>query len=123
MSLPNTLADHTDTAPEGSVLGSQSTITHWTTPQRAAQFLRSENRRDAVSVDFSNLDLLPLGDAEQIRLRWMRPFFAVGDQLLKTFHPYKLQYITCVLRAYPKQMTEDSGLPPIIHPMQMTEPS
>lgn len=121
ISLPNTLTDHTDTGLDGSILGSQSTITHWTTPRRPAQSSRSENHGDAFSLDFSNLDLLPLGDAEQIRLRWMRPFFTIGDQPLKTFHPYTLQYITCVLRAYPKQMTEDNGLPPIIHPMQMAK--
>jgi hypothetical protein len=125
ISLPHTLTDHTTAALEGSVPvpGSQSTVTHWPTPQRTAPFPTPESHGDGCSLDFSNLDLVPLGDAEQIRLRWMRPFFAFGDQPLKTFHPYTLQYISCVLRAYPKQMTEDNGSPPIIHPMQMAEGS
>ncbi|KAL2128966.1 hypothetical protein VTI74DRAFT_8405 [Chaetomium olivicolor] len=123
LSLPNASADHTDSALEGSAIGGQSTVTHLTTLQATAQLPTSGNRGDAISLDFTNLDLVPLADADQIRLRWMRPFFAVGEQPIKAFHPFTLQYISCVLRTYPKQMIEDSGFPPIIHPMQMAEGS
>ncbi len=49
----------------------------------------------------------------------MRQFLAAPEQSHKKYHPYTLQYIGCVLRTYPKQMTEDNGIPPFIHPMQM----
>lgn len=74
-----------------------------------------------VSLDFSNLDLVPLADADQIRDRWLRPFLAVGEQVSKAFHPYTLLYISCVLRTYPKMMVGKNGVPPIIHPMQMSD--
>lgn len=118
VSLSNTLTDYTDAALEGPVIGSQSTGL-----QPTAQLPTSGNHGNASPLDFSSLDLVPLADADQVRLRWMRPFLAVGEQPVKTFHPFTLQYISCVLRAYPKQMTEDNGVPPIIHPMQVSEGS
>jgi hypothetical protein len=73
-----------------------------------------------VSLDFSKLDLVPLDSAEQIRDRWLRPFLNSGEQQTpKAFHPYTLQYISCVLRTYPKLMIMEDGVPPIIHPMQV----
>ena len=121
LSLPNTSTDYTDPALEGSAIGGQSTVAHSTALQPTAQLPTSGNRGDALSLDFSNLDPVPLADADEIRIRWMRPFFAVGEQPLKTFHPFTLQYISCVLRTYPKHMIEDDGFPPIIHPMQVAE--
>ncbi|KFY36843.1 hypothetical protein V495_07573 [Pseudogymnoascus sp. VKM F-4514 (FW-929)] len=77
--------------------------------------------RPGVYLDFSNLDLVPLADADQIRDRWLRPFLAVRGQVPKAFQPYTLLYIRCVLRTYPKMMVEKNGVPPIIHPMQMSD--
>ncbi|OWZ42667.1 hypothetical protein C368_03525 [Cryptococcus neoformans 125.91] len=114
-SLANSLTDHTDIALVATTLGSQSTPLPPTTQLRA-----SGNHTDA-SLDFSNLDLVPLANAEQIRVRWLRPFLAVGEQVPKIFHPYTLQFINCVLRTYPKQMIEENGFPPIIHPIQMAD--
>ncbi|KAH7460515.1 hypothetical protein FOMA001_g19533 [Fusarium oxysporum f. sp. matthiolae] len=64
-----------------------------------------------TSLNFSHLDLVPLADADQIRDRWLRPFLDVGDRVPKAFHPYTLQYMSCVLRTYPKQMAGDD-VPP-----------
>ncbi|UNI23123.1 hypothetical protein JDV02_008961 [Purpureocillium takamizusanense] len=76
---------------------------------------------DAKTLNFDVLDLVPLAGADQIRDRWLRPFLALAGEheVPKAFHPYTLQYITCVLRTYSKQMGSD-GVPPFIHPMQMT---
>lgn len=73
------------------------------------------------TLNFASVDLVPLAGADQIRDRWLRPFLAVTGQqeLPKAFHPYTLQYMSCVLRTYPKQMANDS-VPPFIHPTQMT---
>ncbi|GJN75942.1 hypothetical protein PLICBS_010052 [Purpureocillium lilacinum] len=73
------------------------------------------------TLNFDSVDLVPLAGADQIRDRWLRPFLAVTGQqeVPKAFHPYTLQYMSCVLRTYPKQMASDS-VPPFIHPAQMT---
>jgi hypothetical protein len=73
-----------------------------------------------ISLNFSHLDLVPLADADQVRDRWLRPFLDVGDRVPKAFHPYTLQYMSCVLRTYPKQMAGDD-VPPMIHPMQLSD--
>ncbi|KAM4055766.1 fungal zn(2)-Cys(6) binuclear cluster domain-containing protein [Hirsutella rhossiliensis] len=75
-------------------------------------------------LDFADLDLAPLSDADQIRDRWLRPFLVV-DQPPKTFHPHTLQYMSCVLRSYARQMmaSDDRGVPPIIHPTQLRDRS
>lgn len=113
--LSTALTDPTDIHLVGTTLGSPST-------PLATQLRASSNDVD-TSLDFSNLDLVPLADADQIRDRWLRPFFSVGEQVPKIFLPYTLQYISCVLRAYPRQMTEENGIPPIFHPMQIAEGS
>lgn len=81
---------------------------------------RATADRPDISLDFSNLDLVPLPDADQIRDRWLRPFLVDGEQVPKAFHPYTLSYISCVLQTYPKMMVGKTGVPPIIHPMQMS---
>ncbi|PHH89130.1 hypothetical protein CDD83_6601 [Cordyceps sp. RAO-2017] len=76
-------------------------------------------------LDFSGIELLPLAEAEQIATRWLRPFLASPEQEPKTFHPHTLQFISCVLRSYPRQMAAaaggDAAVPPIVHPKQLVE--
>lgn len=91
---------------------SASPKVHFATPARGGG--------DGAHLYHANLDLIPLDDAEQIRHRWMRQFLAAPEQPHKNFHPHTLQYISCVLRVYPKQMAEEDGIPPFIHPMQTT---
>lgn len=77
------------------------------------------NHEDGA-LDFSDLDLIPFPDADHIRDRLLRPFFSVREQVPKTFQPYTLQYITCVLRTYVKQLAGNICVPPIIHSIQMS---
>lgn len=53
---------------------------------------RTDKHRDAESLAFAILDLVPLAGADQIRDRWLRPFLAVTGQqeVPKEFHPYTL---------------------------------
>jgi len=117
VSLSTSLTDPTDISLVGTTLDTQPSP-----PPTASQLRSSRNHAD-TSLDFSDLDLVPLANANQIRDRWLRPFFAVGEEVPKVFHPYTLQYIRCVLRTYPKQMAEENGVPPILHPIQMADGS
>lgn len=95
--------------------------------------LPSNNNDNHVNdcLDFTLLDLVPLSDADSIRDRWLRPFLAsiADDQdnqqqqqdVPKSFHPYTLQYMNCVLRTYPRLISESDNelLPPFIHPVQI----
>jgi hypothetical protein len=113
-SFSTAFTDPTDATLVGAIAGSHPTpLPLPTQPPTAAS-------SPGVSLDFSNLDLVPLADADQIRDRWLRPFLAFGEQTPKAFHPYTLQYISCVLRTYPKLMVRENGVPPIIHPMQLS---
>lgn len=116
--LPEPLADRPNTASEGPTVCSESTAV-----QLAENLTKVGNHADAVALDFSKLDLVPLSHANQIRQRWMQPFLEFPEQNSKTFDPFTLQYIISVLRCYLRQMTEDDSIPPIIHAMQMAEPS
>lgn len=75
---------------------------------------------EAASVlDFTNLDLVPVADSVEIQNRWLKSFFASGDEIpRKHFHPHTIQFALCVLGSYPKYMLRDGGVPPFIHPLQ-----
>ena len=91
-------------------------------PSRAVrgQSERHDGHDADISLDFLNLDLVPLPDAEKIRDRWLQTYLPTPDQIPKTFHPHTLQYISCVLRTYPKQMITGSRIPPFIHPLHLS---
>lgn len=74
---------------------------------------------ETQNVDLKNLDLVPFADGSDIQNRWIRVFFSHDEQTPKVFHPHTVQYVTCVLRSYPKHMLCDQGVPPIIHPKQV----
>ncbi|KAL1970400.1 hypothetical protein VTN77DRAFT_5561 [Rasamsonia byssochlamydoides] len=81
----------------------------------------SDASASILDLDFTNLDLVPVADSIEIQNRWLKSFFSsVGDQIpQKNFHPYTIQFASCVLRSYPKHMLRDGGVPPIIHPLQV----
>ncbi|KAI9933547.1 hypothetical protein MW887_008020 [Aspergillus wentii] len=73
-----------------------------------------------------NLDIPDLSspdDIDGIRDRWMRPYLTAPPErpeIPKVYNPFTLQYIASVLRTYPRRMLKDGGVPPIIHPMQVS---
>ncbi|KAK9321064.1 hypothetical protein V1517DRAFT_185555 [Lipomyces orientalis] len=69
-------------------------------------------------LDFTVPDLRATTDSLQIRNRWMESFLPSSSQRPKILPEYTVQYLSCVLRTYPKCMLRPSGLPPIIHPLQ-----
>lgn len=73
-------------------------------------------------LDFDNIRLLPMEGAEEIRNNWMRSLLSpTSDQVLKIFHPFTLECISCILRSYPEHVLSLQGVPPIIHPMQIAD--
>lgn len=118
ITTPTSLTTFTDSTDETFV---GTTTSSHQTPQSQPTQPRTTADVSGVSLDFSNLDLIPLADANHIRDRWLRPFLAVGEQVPKAFHPYTLLYISSVLRTYPKIMVGKNGVPPIIHHMQMSD--
>ncbi|KAJ5101330.1 hypothetical protein NUU61_003552 [Penicillium alfredii] len=80
----------------------------------------SAHPRVEANLDFENIDLAPMVDAEEIRDRWLRPYlFTSMGQVPKLFHPFTVQYLTCVLRSYPGYLLDLSHAPPFIHPRQL----
>lgn len=71
-------------------------------------------------LNFENIRLIPMEEAEEIRNYWMRSLLSpISEQEPKVFHLYTLECISCILRSYPDQMLADNGVPPMIHPMQL----
>jgi hypothetical protein len=74
---------------------------------------------DRSNLNFSDLDLIPIADSTHIRNRWLEAFLPSENQVQKTFLPYTVQFISCVLASYPKYMLRDGCVPPIIHQSQV----
>ncbi|KAF7166053.1 hypothetical protein CNMCM5623_009968 [Aspergillus felis] len=74
-----------------------------------------------TGLDFNNIDLLPMTDAEEIRDRWLQTYlYSATEEVPKLFSLFTVQFVTCVLRSYPCRLIEDNGLPPFIHPLQLS---
>ncbi|KAJ5878480.1 hypothetical protein N7455_001945 [Penicillium solitum] len=71
-------------------------------------------------LDFQEIDLLPMIDAEEIRDRWLRPYVSSSTgQEPKQLNAHTIQYLTCVLKSYIRNLLHSSP-PPFIHFMQQT---
>ena len=71
---------------------------------------------------FGDIDLTPTSEADEIRSRWLRPYFMTTldrIEIPKVVLPYTLQFIKRILRTYPRNMLEDGHPPPIIHQAQV----
>lgn len=80
-----------------------------------------ENTATRNTLNFENVTLLPMLDAEEIRDRWLKPHLMAGTgQAPKYFNVFTVQYQSCVLRSYPGQLLEENIIPPFIHPIQLT---
>ncbi|GES59898.1 GDSL-like lipase/acylhydrolase domain protein [Aspergillus terreus] len=83
---------------------------------------RARVQEQNPQLDLRVIQLVPGSNAEDIRDRWLRPYILppVGwTEVPKVYHPFTLQYISLVLRAYPRRMLKDGDVPPIIHHAQI----
>lgn len=96
--------------------------TIWCPPsqQFQGQSLRGAPRNN--KLDFGGIDLTPTSEADDIRDRWIRPYFmsTLGrTEIPKVVLPYTIQYIKRILSTYPRNMLKDGHVPPIIHHAQV----
>ena len=105
-------------------LNSVSDVSIPTTWSRPSQLQRGTvgDWQDKNKLDFTNIDLAPSTNAEDIRDRWLRPYIPppLGqNEVPKVYHPSTLQYISRVLSTYPRCMLGNGNIPPIIHHAQV----
>ena len=96
------------------VSGYASDIPHTYSPRTSLQ-------TEDTCLNFDDVDLVPMANAEDIRNCWLQPYlFPAMGQLPKLFNPFTVQFLTCVLRSYPNHLLEEKSLPPFIHPLQIS---
>ena len=105
-------------------LNSVSDVSIPTTWSRPSQLQRGTvgDWQDKNKLDFTNINLAPSTNAEDIRDRWLRPYIPppLGqNEVPKVYHPSTLQYISRVLSTYPRCMLRNGNIPPIIHHAQV----
>ncbi|GFF22542.1 hypothetical protein IFM61606_08532 [Aspergillus udagawae] len=115
LQTPNSLS-YTPSPPANATL--------WSPPGQ--QFQRKPLRAlpKEKELDFEEINITPTSNAEDIRDRWLRPFFmsTLGrSETPKAYHPYTVQFIARILRTYPRYMLSDRLVPPIIHQAQVRE--
>ena len=71
-----------------------------------------------AALNFQEIDLVPMVDAEEIRSGWLRPYLSSSTgQEPKQLSAHTIQYLTCVLKSYLRDLLNSSA-PPFVHLMQ-----
>ncbi|CAG8910173.1 unnamed protein product [Penicillium egyptiacum] len=104
------------TWPEG-LIRSTGNVSH--TPSYPTITDTGPVHQDATAVlNFQEIDLAPMIDAEEIRDRWLRPYISSSTvQEPKQLNVHTIQYLTCVLKSYLRNLL-NSTPPPFVHSMQ-----
>jgi hypothetical protein len=77
-------------------------------------------KRDRPNLNFEIQDLVPMPNADEILDRWTRPYLNKDPAfVLKTFHPFTVQYTIRVLKSYVARL-KSSAIPPFIHHQQVS---
>ncbi|KAF3087621.1 hypothetical protein TWF102_010459 [Orbilia oligospora] len=71
-------------------------------------------------LDFSNLELVCPINADDINMRWMRSYIPLPEQIPKAYSTATVTFIRRVLKSYSAVAVRSRGIPPFIHPLQMT---
>jgi hypothetical protein len=70
---------------------------------------------------YEESDLVPMADAGEIRDRWLRPYISASTgQKPKQLNPHTIQYLTCMLKSYLRNLS-NAIFPPFVHHSQYTE--
>ncbi|OJI80450.1 hypothetical protein ASPTUDRAFT_154765 [Aspergillus tubingensis CBS 134.48] len=96
----------------------------WDPPTQQSQEPPIEATSKEKELNFEAIHLTPSSIAEDIRDRWLRPFFLPAhgrSETPKVCHPYTLQFLARILKTYPRYMLRDGRPPPIIHHVQVAE--
>ncbi|KAH8688978.1 hypothetical protein BGW36DRAFT_402045 [Talaromyces proteolyticus] len=96
--------------------------TIWCPPTQQSQGQSPRRTPRNNELHFGEIDLTPSSEADDIRARWIRPYFATTlerTEIQKVVLPYTIQFIKRILRTYPRNMLKDGHVPPIIHHTQV----
>lgn len=61
--------------------------------------------------------------ADDISIRWMNAYVPTPDQTVKAYQPSTIEFLYRSLKVYSGMVVHGRGIPPFIHPMQMTSGS
>ncbi|KAJ6476311.1 hypothetical protein C8R45DRAFT_1009562 [Mycena sanguinolenta] len=75
-----------------------------------------------TAVELSNSSS-PILESIRIGSRWMDVLLPPPGRMPKKFSPHAVQYMSRVLKSYPRALVrDDNALPPIVHPFQSVAP-
>jgi hypothetical protein len=83
----------------------------------------SELSKGFESLDFSDLELCCPINADDIRNRWLNAFVPVAGQKLKEYPASITAFIYRILKSYAAITVNGRGIPPFVHPSQITAAS
>ena len=72
------------------------------------------------TLDFSGLELLCPINADDISNRWLNPYIPVPEQKIKQYPAVITAFIYKILKSYATITVRGRGIPPFVHPSQMT---
>lgn len=77
---------------------------------------------DETCLNFGHLDLFCPINVEEISNRWLNPYIPGPEQTIKSYPAAVTNYICRILNSYAASASRGRGIPPFIHPVQMSDP-
>lgn len=122
---PGVQAERIPFAPTQSVFGSPSANTPSTVVgtsrfSESSHFDASFAPKLSEPVDFSNHELICPINVDDIKNRWLYPYIPLPGQTAKNYPPGVTSFIYQIFKAYAAVAARGTGVPPFVHPLQMT---
>ncbi|KAL4932422.1 Zn(II)2Cys6 transcription factor domain-containing protein [Aspergillus undulatus] len=93
------------------------------TPSQSGELQITNEQNNDNELDLTSTHLAVNDSADDIRDRWLRPYFMpslYGSENSKVYQPFTLQFLSRVLSTYPHRMIKDKDVPPIVHRSQVS---
>lgn len=97
------------------------TKTSFTSPRQEVLPAISTDDLTESSLNFGYLDLVCPINVEDISNRWLNPYIPGPEQTLKSYPVTVTKYIWSILNSYAASATRGRGIPPFIHPAQLSD--
>ena len=92
------------------------------TPSARSTTLNS-HEKEAEVLDFSNLTLVCPLNSDDIKNRWLNSYVPLPGQSVKEYSPHIMNFVYRILKSYASVMVRGRGIPPFIHPSQISTES